>query len=387
MKSDLFETYLNESHRAFRDTCTRFAQQEIAPHAYEWEEAESFDRALYQKAAAAGILGATFPEEYGGSGGDAFHGVVMTEALLGGGTTGAVVGLLSLGIGLPPILHLGTEEQKRRFLPPVLAGEKIAALAITEPGTGSDVAGVTTRAVRDPSGATDDYILSGAKTFITSGVRADVVSVLARTSPDKHGGLTFFVVEKGMPGFTVSRALKKTGWRASDTGELAFADVRVPAANRLGPEGSGFLELMRNFQTERLSLAVQGYAIAELCLAEALRYTRERQAFGRPLAGFQVTRHKLADMATRVLAAKSFVYQCAAAMQRGQYIVTEISAAKNLAAETAVSVAYDAVQLFGGMGYMRETLVERLARDARLLPIGGGTQEIMKEIIAKQLGL
>lgn len=380
---EFFDRYFDESHRQFRATCRRFAEKEIAPYALEWEEAEQFDRGLYKKAAEAGILGVSFPEGYGGGGGDIFHSICMSEELIRGGSTGVVVGLGSLGIGLPPIFDLGSEEQKKRYIPPVLAGDKIAALAITEPGTGSDVAGIKTRAVRDG----EHYVLNGSKIFITSGVRADFISVLARTSDDPHGGLTFFVVEKGMKGFSVSRALKKTGWRASDTGELSFDGVRIPLENRLGPEGSGFVTLMKNFQNERLGLAIQGYILAEICLEEAIRYSKEREVFGRALGKFQVTRHKLADMATKVFTAKATAYECAARVKQGQYLVKEMSMAKNYAAQVAQEVSYEAVQIFGGMGYMRETLVERLSRDARLLPIGGGTQEIMKEIIAKMMNL
>jgi acyl-CoA dehydrogenase len=374
---------IDESHEIHRRNCLRFTEQDITPYVAEWEERGEFPRELYGKAARAGILGATFPEEYGGGGGDLFHAFVTTEAILTAGSTGVAAGLGSLGIALPPVLILGSEEQKRRFVPPVLAGEKVAALAITEPGAGSDVTGVATRAERKG----DRYVLNGAKTFITSGVRADFVSVLARTGPDPHGGLTFFVVEKGMKGFSVSRALKKTGWWASDTAELAFEDVEVPEANRIGDEGSGFVALMRNFQSERLGLAVMGHATAEIVLADALEYAKQRHAFGRPLAGFQVTRHKLARMATRVAIAKTFNYDLGRRVIAGEYLVGETSMAKNFASEVAVEVCYEAVQIFGGMGYMRETRVERLSRDARLLPIGGGTTEIMNEIIAKRIGL
>jgi acyl-CoA dehydrogenase len=373
----------DESHEQLRANCLKFVAQEILPHVQEWEEAGEFPRELYGKAAQAGILGISFPEEYGGAGGDLFHVIVMTEALLTGGSTGVVAGLGSLGIALPPIAFLGSDEQKQRFLPPVLRGEKIAALAITEPGAGSDVAGVKTRAVRDG----DHYVIDGAKTFITSGSRADFVTVLTRTGPDPHGGVTFFVVERGMPGFTVSRALKKTGWWASDTAELAFDGVRVPVSNRIGDEGTGFASLMRNFQSERLGLAVMAHATAEICLADALEYAKRREAFGRPLTGFQVTRHKLARMATLVAAAKALNYDCARRVALGEYLVGETSMAKNFATDVAMQVTYDAVQILGGMGYMRETRVERLSRDARLLPIGGGTTEIMNEIIAKHLGL
>lgn len=374
---------LDETHRLFAETCLRFARERIAPHAVEWEEAGTFPRELYQEAAAAGILGVSFPEAYGGGGGDLLHGLLTVETLLEGGSSGLVASIGSLGIALPAILNLGSEEQKQRFIPPVLRGEKIAALAITEPGTGSDVSGVRTRAVRDG----DDYLLSGSKMFITSGVRADLVSVLARTGPDPHGGLTFFVVERGMPGFTVSRALNKTGWWASDTAELAFDEVRVPAANRIGEEGSGFVAIMQNFQNERLSLAFYGHATAEIVLRDALAYAKERQAFGRALVGFQVTRHKLAHMATQVHAAKAFNWDVAKRVAAGEYLVGEVSMAKNFSSQVAQDVCYEAVQILGGMGYMRETRVERFARDARLLPIGGGTTEIMNEVIAKHLGL
>jgi acyl-CoA dehydrogenase len=291
-------------------------------------------------------------------------------------------GLGSHGIALPPILALGDEEQKRRLVPPVLSGERIAALAITEPDTGSDVVALRTRAKRDG----DTYILDGSKMFITSGVRADIVVVLARTSEHPHRGLTFFVVERGMPGFSVSRSLKKMGWRASDTAALSFEGTRIPVSNRLGPEGSGFLALMKNFDNERLALATYGHATAEVALAEAERYTRQRQVFGRPLLDFQLTRHKLARMATLTRAAKTLNYQVADAMRRREQVTEAVSAAKNFAAEVALEVCDHAVQLLGGMGYMRETVVERLYRDARLLPIGGGTTEIMNEVIARERG-
>ncbi len=374
---------LDESHHLFRRTCDRFVEERIQPYVAAWEEAGSFPRELYREAAEAGILGVSAPEELGGGGGDLFHTLLATECLLRGGSTGVAAGLGSLGIAIPPLLLLGTPEQQRRFIPPVLRGEQISALAITEPDAGSDVAGLRTRAVRDG----DDYLLTGAKRFITSGVRADWVTVLARTGEDKHGGLTFFVVERGMKGFEVSRALRKTGWCASDTAELSFDAVRVPAANRLGDEGSGFLAIMRSFQNERLALAFYGHATAEIAFEDARDYARERRAFGRPLSGFQVTRHKLADMATRVVASKTLNYEIARRVHAGEYVVTEVSMAKNFAAEVAQKVCFDAVQILGGTGFMRETRIERLSRDARLLPIGGGTTEIMNEVIAKQLGL
>jgi acyl-CoA dehydrogenase len=372
---------LDDTHLAMRDTCIRFAEREIAPFAYEWEEAESFPRELYKKAAEAGILGVAFPEEVGGAGGDCVHAMMVTEGLIRGSSSGVIVGLGSLAIGLPPIVQANDPAQIERFVRPCIAGDTISALAISEPGAGSDVASVRTRAVRDG----DDYLITGSKIYITSGARADFVTVLCRTGEDPHGGLTFFVVEKGMPGYQVTRKLEKTGWRASDTAELAFDNVRVPKENRIGPEGSAFVTLMRNFQGERLSLAVLGHASAEFVLSESLQWCRDREVFGRPLVGHQVTRHKLADMSTQVLAAKTFNYHVATRIAAGDYLVAEVSMAKNFSSEVAMAVCYDAVQLFGGMGYMRETTVERISRDVRLLPIGGGTQEVMKEIIAKTL--
>jgi len=378
-----YDNFLNETHRMLRETAERFALEEIRPHAHAWEEAGEFPRELYKKAADAGILGVGFPEEIGGSGGGMLDMVVIVEGMMRGGSTGVSVGLGSLGIALPPIVQSGNEDLIDRYAKPALAGEKIAALAITEPGTGSDVSGVRTRAVRDG----EHYVVQGAKLYITSGVRADFLTTLVRTSDEKHGGLSFLVIDKELQGVSVSRALEKTGWWASDTAELAFDDVRVPAANLVGGEGGGFVVLMQNFQSERLALAAYGIATAELALEETMSWVHEREAFGRPIAKFQVTRHKLADMATRITAAKTFVYQVASRIDAGEYLVKEVSMAKNLTAELAVDVTYEAVQLHGGMGYMRESLVERLSRDARLLPIGGGTQEIMKEVIAQNLGL
>lgn len=377
-----FENYLDDSHIMFYESCLKFTEQELSPYAYEWEEAEIFPVELYKKAADAGLLGADMPEKYGGGGGDSFHILLQIEAMMNCGSTGVLAGIGSLGIALPPVLFLGTEEQKQRFIPPVLAGDSIAALAVTEPGTGSDVAGITTRAVRDG----DDYILNGAKMFITSGVRADLMTVLARTGDDAHGGLTFFMVESSFPGYKVSRSLKKMGWRASDTAEITFDDCRVPVSHRLGKEGSGFMAVMQNFQFERLALAAYGHASAQTALREAEKYARQREAFGKKVMNFQVTQHKLAHMATQVMAAKALNYQVADAIRRGQTVIEEVSHAKNFSAQVAMDVCSEAVQILGGMGYMRETVVERLYRDVRLLPIGGGTSEIMNEIIGRVRG-
>jgi len=377
-----YDNFLDDSHRMVRDTCRKFAEAEILPHAHEWEEAESFPKSLYKTAGDAGILGGGFPVEVGGAGGGALHMVMGIEGLMHGGSTGVVVGLGIAGISLPPIIQSRKEDLWDRYVRPVIAGDMVAALCITEPGTGSDVSAVSTRARRDGT----DYIVNGAKLFITSGVVADAYSTLVRTGDDPHQGLSFLVIDRDSPGVSVSRSLKKTGWRASDTAEIAFEDVRVPESHLLGPEGSGFVTLMRNFQTERLALAAYGLATAAIATDEATRYARERKAFGKSLMGFQVTRHKLADMAMQVTAFRTLVYQVASRMDAGEEVVAEVSMAKNMAATMAIDVCYEAVQIHGGMGYMRETLVERLSRDARLLPIGGGTQEVMKEIIAKRLG-
>lgn len=381
--SDFFDNYLDDSHRTLRASARRFALKEIRDHAFAWEEAGMFPRALYDKAAAAGLLGVGFTEEVGGQGGGAMHLLMMIEGMMAGGSTGVTVGLGSLGIALPPLVASGNEDLIDRYVRPTLAGQMVASLCVTEPGAGSDVAGMRTKAVRDG----DHYIVNGAKTFITSGVRADLLVTLCRTGEHPHAGLTFLVIEKSMPGVSVSRALQKTGWWASDTAELHFDDVRVPIANTVGVEGTGFYAVMQNFQMERMALAGYGYVTAMMAYDEAVRYSKERKAFGRTLNGFQVTRHKLVEMATKVTAARTLAYQAALMIDRGGMPIAEVSMAKNFCAQVAMEVTYDAVQIFGGMGYMRESLVERLSRDARILPIGGGTTEIMKEIIARRLEL
>lgn len=376
----LFET---DEHAQLRETVKRFSEKHIAPHARAWEEAEEFPRDLYRAAAEAGVLGISYPPADGGSGGDITHALVAGEAMvLHGLSVGTCVGLNSHGIALPPILRVGTDEQKRRFVAPVLAGEKIAALAITEPGGGSDVAALRTKAVRDG----DLYVVSGAKTFITSGCRADLVTTAVRTGGPGHGGISLLVIERGTPGFHVSKKLQKTGWWASDTAELVFEECRVPAANLIGEENAGFVALMLNFEAERLYLAGQCVAIAELAYRESIAYARQRMAFGKSLTGHQVIRHKLADMATQLAAARALVGECATRVARGEQVPGLAAMTKNASTDMCSFVVDQAVQIHGGSGYMREVLVERLYRDARLYPIGGGTREIMNEIISKTEG-
>ncbi len=379
-----FTEYFDDSHRLVRDSVRRFVEREILPHIADWEEAEEFPRGLYRKAGEAGILGIGYPEAYGGSHeGDLFAKLAASEELMRSGSGGLVAGLGSLDIGLPPLLKWGRAELRERIVPQVLAGEKIMALAVTEPSGGSDVASLKTRAVRDG----EHYRVTGSKTFITSGVRADYYTVAVRTGGEGYGGVSLLLVEKGTPGFTVGRKLKKMGWWASDTAELFFDDCKVPVENLIGMENMGFACIMANFQSERLALATMANMTAQLALEEALKWSAEREAFGKPIGKFQVLKHRLAEMATQVEVSREFTYRQAAKMAVGQSVVKEISMAKNFATDVADRVVYDTVQLLGGMGYMRESLVERLYRDNRILSIGGGTREIMNEIIAKQMGL
>lgn len=373
--------YFGETHQILRQTVARFVEREIKPYVDDWEEAGEFPRGLYNRAADLGILGVGYPEEWGGTEADIFHEVIVTEELTRSGSGGVAAGLMSLSIALPPILALGTDEQKQRFVTPVLKGERVAALGITEPDGGSDVANIRTRAKRDG----DWYIINGAKTMITSGCRADQVTMAVRTGGPGHKGLSLLVVETNTSGFRVSKKLKKMGWWASDTAELSLEDVRVPAANLLGGEGAGFYGIMHNFQKERLYLAVMANTTAQLALEESIRYARLREAFGKPLSGFQVTRHKLVDMATLVEVSREFTYRVASKIQAGENMVKEISMAKIFATDICDRVCHAAVQIHGGYGYMRECLVERLYRDSRILSIGGGTSEIMKEIVSKMI--
>ena len=379
-----FQEYFDPNHQLIRDAVRRFVEREILPFVDEWEEAEGFPRELYLKAGAAGILGMGYPEALGGSHeGDVFAKVAASEELMRCGSAGLVAGLGSLDIGLPPVVKWGQPALRERVAPQVLSGEKIMALAITEPGGGSDVANLQTRAVRDG----DCYRVNGSKTFITSGIRADFYTVAVRTGEPGFAGISLLLIEKGTPGFSVGRQLKKMGWWASDTAELFFEDCRVPMANLIGAENMGFACIMGNFQNERLALALMANMTSQLALEQSLSWARQREAFGKPIGKFQVLKHRLAEMATQLEVSREFTYRQAAKMAAGQSVIKEISMAKNFATDTADRITYDAVQILGGSGYMRDSLVERLYRDNRILSIGGGTREVMNEIIAKQMGL
>jgi acyl-CoA dehydrogenase len=379
----LFE---NVEHQRLRREVGRWARAEIAPFAHRWDEDGEFPRELYTRAAEVGFLGVGYPEAYGGGGGDLSHLLAAAEELLiEGKSAGVAAGLGSHLIALPPILAAGTEAQKQRLLPPVLRGEKIAALAITEPSGGSDVAALATRAERDG----DHYVVTGAKMFITSGCRADLVTTAVRTGAEGHGGVSLLVIERPDErphGFTVSKKLRKMGWWASDTAEISFDGCRVPVGNLIGDENGGFALIMMNFAAERLMLASTCVAIAELAYRESIAYAKERRAFGKPITGFQVTRHKLADMATRIATVRALVSEVLQRHLRGEMITGLVAMAKNAATDMCSFVCDQAVQIHGGQGYMRECVVERLYRDARLYPIGGGTREIMNEIISKAEG-
>lgn len=374
--------HIGPDHIAFRDMLRRFVDSEIAPFVDQWDEAGEFPRALYKKAAEIGLIGVTAPEAYGGSGGDLFMEIIALEELARAGSGGVIASLLSHGIALPPILSFASEELKQRVVPDVLAGRKIAALAVTEPDGGSDVAAIRTRAVRDGK----HYVVNGSKAYITSGLRADYYTVAVRTGGDGADGLSLLLIERDREGFSRSE-LKKMGWWSSDTAMLYFDDVRVPADNLIGQENTGFMAIMHNFNHERLMLAAQANAFAKVCLEEAVNYARERIVFSKPLITRQVIRHKLVDMATAIHATRAWLDELAARITAGESPVDEIAMLKNQATRTLDFCAREAVQILGGAGYMRGTKVERIYREVRVLAIGGGAEEIMADLAARQMGL
>jgi acyl-CoA dehydrogenase len=377
----------DDTHDMLRKTARDFATREILPHVDAWEEAGTFPRDLYRKAAKAGLLGIGYPEALGGAGGDLLHKLVWVEELMRAGSGGLAASLGSLDIALPPLLAFGPDALKQAILPRVLSGDWVAALAITEPGGGSDVSGLRTCALRKTVDGQEVYEITGTKTFITSGHRADIYTVAVRTGDGGHAGLSLIAVPRATPGFSAGPPMVKMGWHASDTAELAFDACRVPAANLIGQEGRGFAMITANFESERLVLAAMANVTSELALEAALEHARTRQAFGSTLAGHQVIRHRLAEMATALEASRALTARAAQRLVEGHSAMREVVMAKNMATDTCDRITRDAVQVFGGAGYMRGTLVERLFRDARILSIGGGTREIMNEIIAKRMGL
>lgn len=373
---------------ALRETTRRFVEKEVVAHLDEWERAGELPRELHRRAGALGLLGVAFPEAAGGGGGDVLDAMTVTEEIhYAGGSGGLVAGLFTSGIALPHIAHAGDPAQLDRWVRPTLAGELIGSLAVTEPDGGSDVASVRTTAKRQFSGGDgDDYLVNGAKTFITSGCRADFVTTVVRTGEEGAHGLSLLVVERGTPGFTVSRKLDKMGWLCSDTAELSYVDVRVPAANLVGAEGTGFAQVATQFVGERLALAVQAYATAQRALDLTVEWCRLRETFGRPLISRQVVQHTLTEMARRVDVARTYTRSIAVRHAAGEPVVAEACFAKNTAVEAGEWVVNEAVQLHGGLGYLRESEVERHYRDVRILGIGGGTTEILTGLAAKVLG-
>jgi len=376
-----YQKYFSKQHDLLRKAVRDFVKKELTPYVEEWEEAGDYPRELHKKIADLGYNSIIYPAEYGGADGDWFEHIVVIEEFCRCGSFGLVASLFSHGISLPPIIQQGTPEQKEKFLRPVIAGDRIAALGVTEPSGGSDVARLKTTAVRNG----DHYIVNGSKTFITSGIYADQLTCAVRTGDEGAHGISLLIIEADTPGYSTSGKLKKMGWWASDTGEIYFDNCRVPVENRIGMENKGFYYQMENFQAERLFMAVETNMISQLCLEESIKYAREREAFGKPIAGFQVTRHKLAQMATQLEASREFTYRVAAQINAGEYKVKEVSMAKNFACQVADKLTFDATQIFGGYGFMRGYLVERLYRDNRIMSIGGGTQEIMNEIISKHI--
>jgi alkylation response protein AidB-like acyl-CoA dehydrogenase len=379
-----------DEHLDLRESMSAWVRKEMYPHRNEWEDTY-WPTEIMRRAGELGYLGLCFPEEYGGQGGDYFYSLVRAECMSYSGSGGTNMGFaVQTDMVLPPVHLLGTEEQKQRYLVPGIKGEKVGSLGITEPGAGSDVAGIRTTAIRDG----DEYVINGAKTFITNGPRADFCVLVTKTDPEKrHDGITLFVVDLRdsdgnlMPGFSVSRELEKMGMHASDTGELAFEDFRVPADAVLGEIGKGFYHISWELQGERLVAAAGCYAAAERMFEKTLAYAQEREAFGRSIGHFQTIRHKFADMATKIEAAKQMTHATAWRFANGEYPVREITMAKLYATRVCHEVADECVQIHGGYGYMKEYEIERAYRDQRLNRIGAGTDEIMLDVIGRSYGL
>ncbi|WP_344856728.1 acyl-CoA dehydrogenase family protein [Amycolatopsis ultiminotia] len=377
------DPFSTPERRELRATVRRFVDKEVLPHLDDWERAGELPRELHRKAGDLGLLGVGFAEAVGGGDGNYLDALVVGEEMhYAGGSGGLFASLFTCGIAVPHIAEAGDPVQIERWVRPTLAGAKIGSLAVTEPDGGSDVAGIRTTAVREG----DEYVVNGAKTYITSGCRADFVTTVVRTGAPGAHGISLLVVERGTPGFTVSRKLEKMGWAASDTAELSYVDVRVPVENLVGAENSGFAQVATQFVTERLSLAVQAYAHAQRALELTVDWCRMRETFGRPLISRQVVQHKLTEMARKVDVARTYTRQIAVRHVAGEEVIAEACFAKNTAVEAAEWVVNEAVQLHGGLGYLRESEVERHYRDVRILGIGGGTTEILTGLAAKRLG-
>jgi len=377
-------TFFTDDHALFRKSFREFVDRELRPHTDEWERAESFPRELYRRMGELGYLGLSFPEELGGGGGDYWYTVAFAEELVHSNSAGLNMSLMVQTDMATPVIHaIGTREQQQEFLVPAIRGEKIAALGISEPNAGSDVASIRTTA-RKVGG---DYVIDGAKTFITNGTRADFITLAVRTGGEGYGGVSLVLFPTDTKGFRVSRKLKKIGNHASDTAELGFEDCRIPTRYLLGEENQGFYYVMMNFQGERLIASVAAVAGAQRALDMAMAYGRDRKAFGRPIGSFQVWRHELTQLLTELEAGRWLAYRACDLFNRKQEAVKEISMAKLYCGELACKIADRVLQLHGGSGYMDDLPISRIWRDTRLITIGGGTSEIMKEIIAKRVGL
>ncbi|HEX6875799.1 MAG TPA: acyl-CoA dehydrogenase family protein [Nocardioidaceae bacterium] len=376
-------SFFSPEQEALRESARAFVRKEILPHLQEWEDACEVPRELHRAAAKQGFLGLGVPEEKGGSGGSFLDALALTEAMAeAGASSGLLAALFTSGIALPHIVDAGSSDLVDRFVRPTLAGETIGSLAITEPGGGSDVANIRTSAVRDG----DSYVVNGAKTFITSGVRADFVTTAVRTGGPGYAGVSLLVVEKGTPGFEVTRSLSKMGWHCSDTAELSYTDVRVPVANLVGEENAGFALIAQQFVTERLALAVHGYGIAARALDLSVEYAKQRETFGKPLIARQVVQHKLVEMHRKVDVARTYTREIARRFVAGENPLAEALQAKAIAVEACSFVVDEAVQIHGGTGYMHGIEVERAYRDARILGIGGGATEVLNDLTARLLG-
>jgi acyl-CoA dehydrogenase len=377
-------THLAAERKALRELVRDVAARELVPHLQEWERGGEVPLSAHAVLADAGLLGLGFPESAGGSGGDAIDAAILAEELiLSGGSSGLCAALLTHGIALPHLVRAGSPELVDEVARPILAGEAIGSLAVTEPDGGSDVAALRTTAVRDG----DEYVVNGAKTYITSGARADYVTTAVRTGGPGWGGVSLLVVPASTPGFSVTRRLEKTGWLCSDTAELAYVDARVPVRYLVGEENAGFAQIAQQFVGERLALAVQACATARRCTDLTIAWCQARSAFGKPLTGQQVVRHKLVEMHRVTEVARTYTWSILERHVAGEEVVAEAALAKNTAVEACDKVVYDAVQLHGGLGYMRGTEVEMHARDARILGIGGGATEVMTDLAAKRLGI